>query len=235
MDDNAFECPNCGNLVYPELTRCPQCGQNMYPEDDTTTFSEEETTALTWGKIMGVVLIGWLVAAGIATVIHFVVAELVSPAQLGNFGKIILLLAGPFGALVGGYICAGLARQNVKILGGLVGLLALPVSVLLATHWVRVKFTLLIHPWILGVGFLIIIAGVCGGWIYEKTSQNLEWQEKWKVRGWEDLLYQDLLRKVRFNGSAADRLIEYERRQDPQASRLKLIQNAIERWERDNH
>ena len=98
----------------------------------------------------------------------------------------------------------------------------------------RVKFTLLIHPWVLGVGFLIIIAGVCGGWIYEKTSLNLEWQEKWKVRGWEDLLYQDLLRKTRFNGSTADRLIEYERKQDPQASRLKLIQNAIERWDRDN-
>ena len=234
MDDNTFECPNCGSVIYPEFTRCPQCGQNMYPEDDTPATSEKETTTLTWGKTLGVVLIGWLVASGIATVIHFVVAELVSPAQLGNFGKMILLLSGPLGALVGGYICAGLARHNVKILGGLVGLLALPASVLLATHWVRVKLTLLIHPWVLGVGILIILAGVCGGWIFEKTSLNLEWQEQWKVRGWEDLLYQDLLRKTRFNGSAADRLIEYERKQDPQASRLKLIQNAIERWERDN-
>ena len=84
------------------------------------------------------------------------------------------------------------------------------------------------------MGILIIFAGVCGAWIYEKTSLNLEWQDQWKVRGWEDLLYQDLLRKVRFNGSAANRLIEYERKQDPQASRLKLIQSAIERWERDN-
>ena len=65
----------------------------------------------------------------------------------------------------------------------------------------------------------------------QKTSLNLEWQEQWKVRGWEDLLYQDLLRKVRFNRSAANRLIEYEKKQDPQASRLKLIQNAIERWD----
>jgi hypothetical protein len=234
MDDNTFECPNCGSVIYPEFTRCPQCGQNMYPEENTTTFPDEEATTLTWGKTLGIVLIGWLVAAGIATVVHFVYAELVTPAQLGNFGKTILLLAGPFGALVGGYICAGLARRNVKILGGLVGLLTLPVLVLLATHWVRAKFSLLFHPWILGVGILIIIAGVCGGWIYEKTSLNVEWQEKRKIRGWEDLLYQDLLRKVRFNGSAADRLIEYERRQDPQASRLKLIQSAIERWERDN-
>ena len=61
-----------------------------------------------------------------------------------------------------------------------------------------------------------------------------QWQERLKLRSWEDFLYQDLLRKVLFNGSAADRLIEYERRQDPQATRFKLIQNAIERWERDN-
>jgi hypothetical protein len=48
------------------------------------------------------------------------------------------------------------------------------------------------------------------------------------------MLYQDLLRKVRFNGSAADRLIDFERKREPGASRLKLIQSAIERWERDN-
>jgi hypothetical protein len=75
---------------------------------------------------------------------------------------------------------------------------------------------------------------VIGGWLNVRSAGNIDWQEKWRVRGWEDLLYQDLLRKVRFNGSAADRLIDYERKQDPQATRLKLIQNAIERWERDN-
>jgi hypothetical protein len=234
MDDNTFECPNCGASIYPEMTRCPQCGQNMYPEDNPTASFVEESTMIRWGKILGIVLIGWLVASGIATVIHFTVAEFVTPAQLTDVGKVFLLLAGPIGSLVGGYVCAGLARQNAKLLGGLVGVLSLPVSVLLATHWVRIKLALLLNPWILGVGLLIIIAGVCGGWLYEKFSQNVDWQEKWKVRGWEDLLYQDLLRKVRFNGSAADRLIEYERRQDPEASRLKLIQSAIERWERDN-
>ena len=234
MDDNTYECPNCGSVIYPEMTRCPQCGQNMYPEDYATASTEEETTITGWGKILGVVLIGWLVASGIATVIHFIVAEFVTPAWLGDTGKLFLILAGPIGSLVGGYVCAGLARQHAKLFGGLVGVLALPVSVLLATHWVRVKLAILLNPWILGVGLLIILAGVCGGWLYEKFSQNDEWQEKWKVRGWEDQLYRDLLRKVRFNGSAADRLIEYERKQDPQASRLKLIQNAIEHWERDN-
>jgi hypothetical protein len=105
---------------------------------------------------------------------------------------------------------------------------------LLYTHWVRLSLAIFINPWILGTVPLIIIAGICGGWLYIRFTQNVEWQEKRRVRGWEDLLYQDLLRKVRFNGSAADRLIEYERNQEPEASRLKLIQNAIERWERDN-
>lgn len=119
-------------------------------------------------------------------------------------------------------------------MGGVVGLLTIPVLVLLATHWVKVTFSLLFGPWGVLLGFLTILAGVVGGWLSETFSPENNWQEKWKVHGWEDLLYQDLLRKVRFNGSTADRLIEYERKQNPQASRLELIQNAIDRWDRDN-
>lgn len=233
MDDNTFECPNCSARVYPEMTRCPQCGQTMYPEDETIT-TEAESGTVSWGSILGAVLIGWLVASGIALLVHFIVAGFVTPSRLGVVGKIILFLAGPLGAFVGGYLCASLARQHAKFLGGVVGALSLPVSALLTTHWAQVTLTLLLNPWLLGAGLLIILAGVCGGWLYQRFSQNGAWREKGKVRGWEDLLYQDLLRKVRFNGSIADRLIEYERKQEPQANRLKLIQNAIERWEKDN-
>jgi len=84
------------------------------------------------------------------------------------------------------------------------------------------------------LGFSTILGGMLGGWLTEIFSPENDWKEKWRIHGWEDLLYQDLLRKVRFNGTIADRLIEYERKQDPQASRLKLIQSAIDRWERDN-
>jgi hypothetical protein len=99
---------------------------------------------------------------------------------------------------------------------------------------VEVTLSFLLSPWVLVAGLLTILAGVCGGWLNEMLAQHSDWMEKWRVHGWEDMLYQDLLRKVRFNGSIADRLIEYERKQDQQACRLKLIQNAIERWERDN-
>jgi hypothetical protein len=234
MDDNTFECPNCGAKIYPEMTRCPQCGQNMYPEDDQPSPTIGQSDQVAWGATLGALVIGWMIASGIALILHFIVASFVSPSMLGGWSKAVLFLAGPVGALVGGYVSVGIGKQHPELLGGLVGILSLPVLVLFATHWVQVTFSLILQPWMLLAGLLIILAGVLGGWLNFKFSQDVQWQEQWKVRGWEDLLYQDLLRKVRFNGSIADRLINYERKQDPQASRLKLIQNAIERWERDN-
>lgn len=234
MDENTFECPNCGAKIYPEMTRCPECGQTMYPEDEEALPTTTETTKAAWGSTLGALLIGVLISSGIALILHFIVASFVSPSTLGGLGKVVLFLAGPLGSLVGGYVAGGLARQNPKLLGGLVGALTLPLIALFTTHWVEVTPRFLFSPWVLLAGLLTILTGVVGGWLNERLAGNVDWKEKWRVRGWEDLLYQDLLRRVRFNGSAADRLIEYERKQDPQASRLKLIQNALERWERDN-
>jgi len=206
----------------------------MYPEDEETLPTNAETAKGGWGSTLGSLLIGVLITSGIALILHFIVASFVNPSTLGGLGKAVLFLAGPLGSLVGGYVSGGLARQHPKLLGGWVGALTLPVMALFTTHWVEITPRFLLSPWVLVVGLLTILAGAVGGWLNVRFSGNVAWKEKWQVRGWEDLLYQDLLRKVRFNGSIADRLIDYERKQDPQADRLKLIQNAIERWERDN-
>jgi hypothetical protein len=50
----------------------------------------------------------------------------------------------------------------------------------------------------------------------------------------EKALYDDLLRKVGGDRSAVERLIEYERGQRPNATRLTCLQNAISRWENEN-
>jgi hypothetical protein len=50
----------------------------------------------------------------------------------------------------------------------------------------------------------------------------------------EAALFDDLLRKVGGDRSAAERLIEYEKQQRVGATRLTCIQNAIQRWEREN-
>ena len=50
----------------------------------------------------------------------------------------------------------------------------------------------------------------------------------------EKALFDDLLRKVGGDRSVVERLIEYERVQKPNATRLTCLQNAISRWEQEN-
>ena len=50
----------------------------------------------------------------------------------------------------------------------------------------------------------------------------------------EKALYDDLLRKVGGDQSVVERLIEFERQQRPNATRLTCLQNAISRWENEN-
>jgi hypothetical protein len=234
MDDNTFECPQCGAAVYPEMTRCPSCGHNMYPEDEQLLPVAADSEISKIGSAVGSILVGLLITSAIALIFHFIVASFSTPQSLGVIGAVILFLGGPVGALAGGYVSGGMTPDRAVLFGGMIGLLSLPLLLLFTTHWVEVTASFLINPIVLGSGVATILAGIAGGWLHIKLSVDTSWKERLQVRGWEDLLYQDLLRKVRFNGSAADRLIEYERKQNPNASRLKLIQNAIERWERDN-
>ena len=50
----------------------------------------------------------------------------------------------------------------------------------------------------------------------------------------EASLFDDLLRKVGGDRSVVERLIEYELKQKPNATRLTGLQDAIKRWEQEN-
>ena len=50
----------------------------------------------------------------------------------------------------------------------------------------------------------------------------------------EKALFDDLLRKVGGDRSVVERLIEFERQQRPDATRLTCLQNAISRWKQEN-
>jgi hypothetical protein len=50
----------------------------------------------------------------------------------------------------------------------------------------------------------------------------------------EAALFDELLRKVGGDRSVVERLIEYEEKQKPGATRLTSLQNAIRRWEQEN-
>jgi len=46
--------------------------------------------------------------------------------------------------------------------------------------------------------------------------------------------FNELVRKAGGDRAAAERLVDFERRQSPQGTRLTWIENAIWRWEQDN-
>jgi len=50
----------------------------------------------------------------------------------------------------------------------------------------------------------------------------------------EAVLFDDLLRKVGGDRAMVERLITFERKQKPNATRLIYLQNAIQRWEQEN-
>ena len=50
----------------------------------------------------------------------------------------------------------------------------------------------------------------------------------------EAILFDDLLRKVGGDRSVVERLIDFERKKKPDATRLTCLQNAISRWENEN-
>jgi len=50
----------------------------------------------------------------------------------------------------------------------------------------------------------------------------------------EAALFDDLLKKVGGDRSVVERLIEYEKQLSPSATRSICLQNAIQRWEREN-
>lgn len=51
--------------------------------------------------------------------------------------------------------------------------------------------------------------------------------------GLERQAYEQLVRRSAGDRTLADRLIEFERRRSPNASRLQLIQDALAQWDRD--
>ena len=50
----------------------------------------------------------------------------------------------------------------------------------------------------------------------------------------EASLFDDLLKKVGGDRAVVERLLAFERKQKPNAKRLVCLQNAIQRWEREN-
>lgn len=254
MEDQTIECPRCGEEFSLEFTRCPQCGLNLYPEDETplpyplSPSGEPQPPSSSpqqggeSGEALWAGLLGLILAGAVSFVLHMFATRAESAAGLPSVWQVILFLASPIGALVGGYSTAVVGKRerlSAAGLGALVGLGAAAMAILFETRWRLVTLPVILEPLMLAQYALCLLLGALGGWLNgEAGAAYLAGaapppQKEVKGMSWEDLMYRDLLTRVRYNRDTAERLIEYERRLAPEADRYTLVRSAVERLERD--
>jgi MFS family permease len=220
-------CPRCGAVVNIDLIRCPECGLEFYPEESAQEF--EHIPSKTNGLlVVGAILLGVFISAIIAFIFYFITSLLFPGAYINSVGSIILFIAGPLGAFVGGYVTSSLSRWKPYLSTCIVSILTIPFLMLLNTRWQTSSITTNnILDWT-----LVILAAPASAYLHSRFKQGIKWPN-WSS-GSEEKLYNNLLVKARFDRERTDRLIAYEKRRNPYGTRIELIQSAIDRWERDN-
>lgn len=253
LDSNDLECRHCGATFYYELTHCPKCGHAIYPSDfDDSEEEEGETEAEGWGinpenlkpsprpksppHPLGGILMGSVGSNFIAIFLFFILenffekAITASPASLIHF---IPLASVPLGAILGGYVAMQMNQDRPLLNGISVGLLSLPLTVLLTAYQYDLATEPFFRPETLPWWAAILLAAILGSYLPRRVIQTNTLQTLFTPRT-ESQLYTDLLTKVQFDRPTAESLIAYEQNRAPHATRFEWIQNAIDRWERDN-
>ena len=261
MDDQSIECPRCGEVFSMEFTRCPQCGLNMYPEDETPASDPRypvtgdggglqqmaggeggDRIEAGTGEALLAVVLGVILAGTVSFLAHTFATRAESAQGLPVAWQMVLFLTGPLGAALGGSSIGVVAKRErlpAAGLGVLVGIGAAALVVLFETRWRLVTAQVLLEPAMLAQYALCLLGGALGGWLGGQSEAAFlaggapPVQKAVKGMSWEDLMYRDLLTRVRFNRDTAERLIEYERRLAPEAERYTLMRNAVERLDRD--
>jgi len=231
-----------------ELTRCPKCGLSMYPDEegdgmDVEGVAEEaEQRSPGVGEALLAVFLGLILAGALSFVLHIFASRAGTVQSLPTGLRILLFLTGPLSGLVGGY-ASGVFERRERLpaagLGALVGVGSAVLMVLFETRWRLVTPQVLVEPLMLAQYALCTLFGALGGWLNGESGAaflaGVKQPRQKEVKGmsWEDLMYRDLLTRVRYNRDTAERLIEYERKLTPEAERFTLMRNAIDRLDHD--
>ena len=240
LNENQIECAQCGAAFDIELTKCPNCGVSVYfPEfqEMISQKSREEDPIETIGKIINsiIVVVGGLLLTSVITFFIFFSLKKTIASQLEGLGMQTLIFAlTMIGAFAGGFVAARYAKYRPSLHGLIVGFLSVGFSLLLIAYEEDITSTFPpILILIIGWG-LISLSGLFGAETAENLARDTTLDQLFSPEKSESELYQDLLAKVRFDKTIANRMIEYERKHAVNASTAYLIQSAIRRWERDN-
>ncbi|GAB4581594.1 MAG: hypothetical protein Fur0022_43430 [Anaerolineales bacterium] len=243
LDSNDLECPHCGATFYYELTHCPNCGRNLYPDDE-----EPESDSDSWGvtpeslgsprntpphPLTGI-LIGSVISSILGLLLFFLLNNLLSPAESPDrLTRFLPLLSVPLGAFIGGYIAIAINERHPLPSGLTVGLLSLAPAFLIIAYQHDLATERLFQPETLPWWIATLLAALLGSFLRHRAHQQTALRQLFKPRT-ETQLYTALLTKVQFDRPTAESLIAYEQKRAPTGTRFTWIQNAIDRWERDN-
>jgi hypothetical protein len=237
--ENQIECPRCGELVHLDLTRCSNCGLNFYLADEEGEWWEANEsvseTRFAWLDISFVaIVVGWLVSALLAFGIHYLLAQVYGSRSTGLLGRVVLLLASPAGAFVGGGVVAAIAERRPIPHGFILGVLSVGDAIVLEAYWRDLSLgNLLSATTILGWGLTMLAGVVSAYWYMKRARQEMVAALFYPSEG-ESQRYDELYMKVGYDEKRVERLIEYERQRAPGKSREEWIERAIQRWDRDN-
>jgi len=237
--DNQIECGECGGVFFIELNQCPHCGQSVYFPD------EKEETQDSWSDsilktiptpvhTMLLVLFAGIISGIVALVIYLPIRPALGNSPQSFVIQSFIYVSTALGALVGGYVGGRFARVRRLFHGLMVGVLSLLISLLmLSQEFYQLSEALfsLLTPvgWGLVIGASYAGAQFAARMVREQMADFLFAGVRTEASS-----YQDLLSRVGYDESVAERLLEYERKSLPNADRIELIHLAIARWERDN-
>ncbi len=222
-------------MVYYELNECPACGLNFYmPEEDewqeTWTAAQPESAGLTIrGVSLAGVFFGWL-SASLVLFGFQLVMEIFVPSAPSNFVSLSILFSGIIAGLVGGFLAGWLSSERHLLAAGWVGALTMISSMIVEAFWRDLATEALLNLWVILTWAAILLAAMAGGWITRKCSLRVDQV----LFSDEEALYHELMLKIGYDRSLAERLIALECKHTPKASRAICIRSAITRLERDN-
>lgn len=227
-----IECPRCSAQVSMEHTHCPNCGLNFYmPEANDWPELEEQpdTPVETFTRQALLVLLGWLIIAGMAFVLFALLRTALRDPGYGDIWYVLVLSAT---AALGAWVSARFAQQAHLWVSGLVGVGAVGISILFDAFRQDLAVAGLIRPTTLLTWFVIMAVSLLLGWW--EARQALRVDHLLFASPTETELYETLLARLRYDQAMLERLVDYERQRAPHGSRAQWLRSALQRWERDN-
>lgn len=233
MNDNEIECARCGRTFSIDLTRCPHCGVNIYePEDDLPPHNETLTNIQNALRMPFAILAGWFIAAFVGLLIYIPTRFALTESPTATVVALLAAGALSVGAFAGGFIYQRISQERSTF--GSVSHILFSVILGIAVFLSEGGSSFLWLPLSL-MGLPVIgAASFFGIKIADKMLRQAMIDDLFAPVVESQKLYQDLLVRVGHDRAIAERLIEHERQYMPKAPRYTLMENAINRWNRDN-